>query len=245
MFWENDVLSRAKPRSLRRKQILDFVIILLLVITVVFWAPSAHADSSQSQIVDNTSTLTEYQLDTITAELSTLKDIDLAIILNDVGERCTDDYAYSLAKSLHKSKFSDGTNGMVIVYCNALEGYKLGIYYQGDFKINTKKLKNEIVTSYNLYSTDSAWLEGSVTNCIKSLKNITNPSAEPTVSPTKPTEQTTKGDSIWAKYGKYQLITSILGIAFVAGIITAIIVYRKHRKQIDKDIDYWIGNKEE
>lgn len=249
MFWENDALSKAKPRYFRRKQVLDFVIILLLVIIVVFLMSSTHADSSKSQIIDNTSTLTEYQLDTITAELSTLKNMDLVIIINNVGERCTDDYAYSLAKSLHKSRFSDDTNGVVVVYCNALEGYKIGVYYQGNFNVNTKKLKNEIVTSYNLYSTDSAWIEGSTMNCIKSLKDISNPSAEPTLAPTKPIEQTTKnetkGDSFWSKYGKYQLIVSILGIAFVAGIITAIVVYRKHRKQIDKDIDYWIGNKED
>ena len=243
MFWENDTLLKVKPRLWRKKQLLDFAIIMLLAITVIFSVSGAHAVSTKSQIVDNASILTEYQLDTISVELSTLQDIEMTIVINDVGNRCTDDYAYVTAKSLYQSTYLDSEDAIVIAYCSALEGYKIGIYYNGTTDINTRKLKSEIVSAYNLYSTDSAWMEGSAISCIRSVRNIVSPSTEATVepAPTTPKEEKESGtrDSFWAKYGKYQLIVSILGIVFVAGIITAIAVYRKHRKQIDKDIEYW------
>lgn len=238
MFWENKVLEKYARHSFRHKIILDCIFLVLIIL--VLFASIAHSASSQNQIVDNINILSEYQIDNIQNELSALKDVHLVIVTSDVGKRCTDDYAYSLAKSLYQNVFSSQTEGMIIVYCNSLEGYKIGIYYNGSYNIDTKKLKEQIASEYSLYSKDSSWIEGSSIQCITKIKEIVYPGVLSSTQ-SKPEESNTSHEkNFWEIFGKYQLIVSILLTVFVAGVITAIVVYRKHHKQIDKDINYWL-----
>ena len=242
MFWENRLLSQVNHRFYRNKKVVDCVILVLLILICISLCSSAKASPIQSQIIDNAAILSEYQKDSIQQELSTIKKIPIIVVINDVGSRCTDDYAYSSAKLLYQDLFSYDEEGLVIVYCCSLEGYKVGIYYQGSNGIDAKKLKNKIVSEYSLYTTDSSWIEGSTISCIKSINALIQPTITSAPEEVPQENFTPHQTSFWEKYGKYQLVVSILFTVFVAGVATAIIVYRKHRKQIDKDIAYWFNN---
>ena len=244
MFWENQVLFRYSKISFRRKIILDCMIVALMVFALVSLTFSANAAYTRSHVVDNAKVLSEYEIDNIQAELSTLKKLKLVIVINDVGNRCTDDYAYTYAKSTCQEAFPSDEECMVLAYCSSLEGYKIGIFYQGSFNIDTKRLKNKVVSEYSLYSKDSSWIEGSSIEFINRLNETISSSETPIDEAPSQDDPVPRKFSFWEKYGKYQMIASIIFAIFSAGVITAIVIYRKHRKQIDKDIDYWFKNKE-
>lgn len=244
MFGENNDLLRFSKHSFKRKIIIDCIIIVILVLVIALLS-TARAASTRSHVVDNADVLAEYQVDNIKAELSTLKDIKLVIVINNVGNRCTDDYAYTAAKSLCQETFVSEENGMVIAYCSSLEGYKIGIYCQENLEnVDTKQLKDKIVSEYSLYSTDSSWIEGSSIQAIIRINEMLHPTGDSTPDVQLQEDVVPKKINFWEVWGKYQVISSILFAVFLAGIITAVVVYKKHHKQIDKNIDYWFKNKE-
>ena len=245
MFWENQLLYHKSPRSFRMKKVLDCIFILIIVLILMSCVTTAKAISEQSRIIDNTDILSEQQKDNIQSELSSLENFSLVIVINDVGNRCTEDYAYSLAKLIQQDLFSSEEESLIITYCNSLEGYQLGIYYNGKKNIDTKQLKKLIQSEFELYLTDASWIEGSSISCIKKIAKTIQPVITPFPESTSQSNSVPHQTSFWEVYGKYRMILSIIFSVFIAGIVTAIVVYHKHRKQIDKSIESWLNNKED
>jgi DNA polymerase III gamma/tau subunit len=168
--------------------IVTLVLIMVLLLSPLF---SAHGQVTESDVVDNAGILSEMQVDNINKALAELDEAKVLIVINDVGNRTTDDYAYSVAKELYNSTFSNEKYGVVIVYCSALEGFKVGVYGDEALGVNYEKLKEKITDRFQANSSDSLWIQNSAINAIGTIINRENAikeAAKPTPTPTAKTQ---------------------------------------------------------
>ena len=220
--------------------------ILMATILVAMFQVSAMATSFDYNVVDNAGILTGYQIDNIKKELENLEDISVVLVINDVGTRTTDAYAYNVAKDTYQETLRNASSGIVIVYCNALEGFKIGIYSEGEYKIDDRELKRMIESSFNLYSTDSLWIEGSFISCVNYLEGLEEEtikaSEQPINTPNDDTPQNTSRSlrsRILEFIGAYHVIISVVGAIFISGVIVTLIIIKRYQNQRDEQDKFY------
>ena len=220
----------------------------LLVVTILMGTFSVPAfAASSNQIADNAGILSEYQIDSIENEIQDLINIKIAVAINNTGSRTTDAYAYNVAKDMYEEVFQSVSTGVVIVYCNSLEGFKIGVYSKGDVDINERELKNLIESSYALYKTDSLWIENSIISCVKHLKELEAKNTE--LLETQSNDVTNKEGQSTPKnlvsqilefIGAYHVISLIISIIFFGGFAVGVVFLWKYylKKRQEDENDY-------
>lgn len=210
------------------------VAILMGMLTIPAYATSLN------HVADNTGILSEYQMDSIEKEMQKLTEIKVAVVIKDAGSRTTDAYAYNVAKETYKDVFENVSTGVVIVYCDSLEGYKIGVYSKGEMKIDEKELKDIIEKSYSLYITDSLWIEGSINSCVEQLKEVETKNAETAESQTK--ESANKEEQVTSKNGisrilEYMGVYHLISVIFFCGIAVGAVCLWKYLERKGKGDD--------
>ncbi|MBR2290445.1 MAG: hypothetical protein IJ867_07730 [Clostridia bacterium] len=235
-------------RTFRKKIRLWLLVMVILV--GAFVVPAVAA--TDSYVADNIGILSEYQMDFIKKDLNGLSDIRVVISISDAGNKATDTYAYQVAKSLYEEVFGDrASSGIVIVYCNSLEGFKVGVYSGGEDGLEEKKLKSMIENSYSLYKTDSFWVEGSIVSCIGYLKDLEASKTEETARPQAASTEVPDKNEIpknWISrtlewIGAYHVVGSIVGLIFLAGIVVGVVClwkYFQKRETIIRNLIHWL-----
>ena len=165
------------------------VVICILVVLSVF--ATAICEAKSSELIDNAKILNGLQSDKIKSAMAKLESTKVVVVINDAGNRTTSDYAYQIAKELYGSMLSDVEGGVVIVYCTAKEGWKVGLYDNSTLNLNSSRYLDAIINSFSAYKTDSEWVEGSAISTIENIRRLeiaskTTPTPKPV---TKSTDQ--------------------------------------------------------
>lgn len=208
----------------------EFVAIFLVVILLMTCSTTVFAVSTDyDTVIDETGILTEYQIDSIEKEVSLLKQIrPVLYIENTLTQKCTDEYAYSLAKEKYNEIFGDATDGVIIVYCNAEEGFKFGVYFIGDWKIDSEEIKNSLIKeSFDMYDTDSQWVTGSFITCVEYLSSLEEEIDKSSVTENKEYKPSFK-DKVLQFFGKVYIIGGVIALIFVLAVLFVLNIFKKY-----------------